>query len=216
MVLKNNLMAFSRRSRGMKNIGFWAMVALCLAMFGEAVPQNFGNIKLTTPMYTAEGVDDIVSNVVAGIVADKITDGTNTIDAARNVYETRVDVHAPWRYYGNGVLWGVLSWSGHDWRGDEPYPMLRFNDGTWTFIADQSVTFYGSGSISDTVVTNLFSADSTVSLRLERETSVSAYLGKLALTNDIPQSVAVVAPSTNAIAGQAADAKATGTALYTG
>lgn len=41
-------------------------------------------------------------------------------------------------------------------------------------------------------------------------------IGKLALTNDIPPSVAVVAPTANAVSGQAADAKATGTALFTG
>ena len=45
---------------------------------------------------------------------------------------------------------------------------------------------------------------------------VANNIGKLALTNDIPPAVAVVVPSTNAIAGTAADAKATGTALYTG
>ena len=39
---------------------------------------------------------------------------------------------------------------------------------------------------------------------------------KLALTNDIPPALQVVTPSTNAVKGTAADALATGTALYTG
>ena len=43
--------------------------------------------------------------------------------------------------------------------------------------------------------------------------SVVGYTNKLALTSDIPL---VVSPSTNAVSGTAADAKATGTALYTG
>lgn len=196
--------------------------------FSRAVSEGFFSLdNRFSHIIQADGVEYVIigyTNTIAQVSQipqipssfDNITDGTNTIDAARNVYETSVDVHAQWRYYGNGVLWGVLSWDGHEWKGDEPYPNLSFNDGTWTFKADQSVVFSASGSISDTVVTNFSAEGSTVNLRIERETSISAYLGKLALTNDIPPSVQVVAPSTNAVKGIAADAQATGTALYTG
>lgn len=176
----------------MKNIGFWAMVALCLAACGEAVPQNLGNIRVTTPMYTAEGVDDIVSNVVAGIVADKITDGTNIIDAAGLVWQvTSTNAYMDWHITTNGAPCKTLSWDGEHW-ADSNTQMWYYDD-SWFFSGPWiDGSYIGSADIlSFTVETYIESYGSFVRAEVGFSRD-SAYtyktnlVGRIALTNDIP------------------------------
>lgn len=51
-----------------------AVVAISICATGEVVPQNLGSIKVTTPMYTADQVDEIVSEGGQSRVA--LTNGT--------------------------------------------------------------------------------------------------------------------------------------------
>ena len=68
----------------------------------------------------------------------------------------------------------------------------------------------GTVSLSDSYDCTLTNSNTGVKYR------IAGYVDSLAKTSDMPPATTVVAPSTNAAAGSAADARATGTALYTG
>lgn len=163
----------------------------------------------------------------------KISDGTNTIDAARNVLK---EGFAPWYIKSfEGTTYSpyirmtfqtyYVSSEGYKngWVSDIPYRDIYYI-GIWE---DLSVVEYyeKEGNVYSAITgdqiggatsTNITQVGNSECYIFRDSIYVKDYVGKLALTNDIPPAVAVVAPSTNATAGSAADAKATGTALYTG
>ena len=139
-----------------------------------------------------------------------ITDGTNTIDAAGNVYETR----------GVGDSWALISGTYFGsypfWRTNEITGIVGWYDYGLGFGFQLLSTNYYAVEITGVVegmIDDVYHKDTNTWRRVNTE---NILVGNLALTNDIPPAVTVVAPSTNATAGTAADAKATGTALYTG
>ena len=151
-----------------------------------------------------------------------ISDGTNIIDAAGLVWQvTSTNTYTDWHVTTNGIPFKTLSWNGVDWADSDTY--MSYNDDAWSFSGPWIDGLYiGSEDIlSFTTETSIISYGEFVNAEVGfSRDSAYAYttnlVGRIALTNDIPDSVTIVAPSTNAVSGTAADAKATGTALYTG
>lgn len=205
------------------------------------------------PYVTPSGMEDCVTNALSGIAADRITDGTNTIDAARNVYATSRN----WQFTG---------------QRDDDYISLTYESDAWTMMvySDSLGTDMSSIVTNENVTRLVFNfPDGGRAYSITAVRDVPTYVGRVALTNDIPDvsdadltpatnytdyavvrlsqtnsvlsggpyqtklpyptnavpysaisdappAVDVVSPSTNATVGTAADAKSTGTALYTG
>lgn len=153
---------------------------------------------------------------IDGIKSDRITDGTNIIDAAGDVFKVEAvgsTDASTWTYQTTPQVDDVFSMSlNMEWSFDEMY-------GGYGWYVGALGGFVGHRETSEreeyscTVFVDE-GEEIEVHVVATRELAVSTnYVGKIALTNDIPPSVEVVAPSTNAAPGQAADAKATGTAL---
>ena len=175
---------------------------------------------------------------LGNIKTDLITDGTNTIDAAGNVYlmttgwvaslsasgiasgatsaeiVDKLSLGTP--VWGEGVAtsggehvigWFVYSSQSYGLYYPDPYTelfgyeYLGAQDGEDSTVLNISRDYDWDGDGTLVQISGTFKKDG------------KEKIGKLALTNDIPP---VVTPSTNATAGTAAAAKATGTALYTG
>ena len=159
---------------------------------------------------------EYVDSVIGDSRSDRITDGTNTIDAAGNVWTT--NVIPPWN---DGERYWYFDESNNNWTNGTSY--LRLS-GNYLVVSGFP---YGGEHPADIAQGILDPNELSVDLyyldgmgegffgTFTRQ-YVPGKTSRLALTNDIPQSVTVVAPSTNAASGTAADAKATGTALYTG
>lgn len=155
-----------------------------------------------------------VEVAVGRIKTDRITDGTNTIDAAGNVWTT--NVIPPWNINGEYFYWNDGK---NQWTNGNYYIKLYGNYVTYGYVPFDYEEDIAGGLIShDGLSSDLYYLDGMGEGFFNRATRpyIPNKASRLALTNDIPPAVAVVAPSTNAVAGQAADAKATGTALYTG
>lgn len=178
---------------------FVMAVVLGMETYADVVPQALGSIRVNTPMYTAEGVDNIVSNVVAGIEKDNITDGTNTIDAAGGVYERR-GVGDDWtkvsgKYHTDTPIWITkedkekaveeTGWYGYGL--DVGYQFLSAD-----FYA-MEITGVVEGREYDSEVGGMVFHVSTNTWR--RTHTEVQFIGKLALTNDIQK---VFQLSTNA------------------
>ena len=171
----------------------------------------------------------------------QITDGTNTIDAAGNVYlmttgwvaslsasgiasgatsaeiVDKVSLGTP--VWGKGIAISggepVIGWFVYRSQGDgryypDPdterlgYEYLGAQDGEDSTVLNISFDEDWDGEGTLVQISGTFKKDG------------KEKIGKLALTNDVPPAVTVVAPSTNAVKGTASDAKSTGTAIYTG
>lgn len=186
----------------MKNIGFWAMVALCLAVCGEAVPQNLGSIRVSTPMYTASQTDAAISdfsNTGTVLKATSIGNAGYWQDETGVVWRVQAD----WFYtlngkdytdsemdvnFGGGYLfWGV----------DYPYyyaPEDVNRTFTGWFVSDGS----GSSPLGIYTVQDWQNAATNKNLSFAQyyftEGEVTArrfvpnIVGRVALTNDIPRS----------------------------
>ena len=164
-----------------------------------------GSITSGSSNLTARAeMENYVTNITSTIKTDRITDGTNTIDAAGNVF---LVVES-----SNFSEWvKTLDESGASFTS-LPYWKVDVAGEGW--YADYSIGSEYLGNTRD--ATRLEYGPPPFSTVWERTTVLfvkTNYVGKLALTND---TVTVASPSTNAVAGTAADAKATGTAIYTG
>ena len=133
-----------------------------------------------------------------------ITDGTNTIDAAGNVYYIG-QTNSVWIWRGD-TDYGQPIWK----KADEYDDWFWWSEGLMSEPMSQTPNGQNATNLVFLLDDNVFASCYRVFLHAK------IYVGKLALTNDIPPAVTVVAPSTNAASGTAADAKATGTALWTG
>ena len=145
-----------------------------------------------------------VDSKLGKIKADLITDGTNTIDASRKVWI--VEKSAGWSFAG-GLPGETYEVSG---------PTGSFPVYEWTLTGSLGTSATAYNSETNATDINFTTSFGVVQATWSDGAISTNYVGRLALTNDIPPAVTVVAPSTNATAGTAADAKATGTALYTG
>jgi hypothetical protein len=163
---------------------FVMAVVLCMGTYSDAVPIDLGSIRVNTPMYTAEGIDNLVSNVVAGIERDNITDGTNTIDAARNVY----------RIVGVGDEWELVS--GRGVSGDPFWLVSSDKEGWYVPTADETGMLLLSGDFNAIELSGVVQVESNddtagvtrliVSTNTWRRTNTGFQLiGRLALTNDV-------------------------------
>ena len=143
-----------------------------------------------------------------------LTDGTNTIDAAGNVYVLAYDTLGDWiQTKGTSGMYEVF-WVSNP----SEYPTI--DRSCWAIQSNlqtplECTTNYYATNFTVNVKVTSWGAKSDVSF-IREYVGRKKFVGKLAQTNDIPPAVTVVAPSTNATAGTAADARATGTALYTG
>lgn len=179
--------------------------------FGAGAVQPLAQIEITNDVYTAAQTDEKISEAMAGISSDKITDSTNTIDAAGNVYVLR-GISNEWEWV-SGDFWGE---SGLSWMEDGVDP-----SGWYCYVLDFGYqlisTNYYALEVSGRLYGNVIVEGQTVytnSFNTWRRVHTEEFLkGRLALTNNTP---AVMIPSTNALQGTAADARATGVALYTG
>lgn len=129
-----------------------------------------------------------VSNDTARLVsrfagdASRITDGTNTIDAARNVYATSRN----WQFTG---------------QRDDDYISLTYGSDAWTMIvySDSLGTDMSSIVTNENVTRLVFNfpyGERAYSITAVRD--VPTYVGRLALTNDIPTAVSAdLTPATN-------------------
>lgn len=178
---------------------FVMAVVLGMGTCAEVVPLDLGSIRVNTPMYTAEGIDNLVSNVVAGIERDNITDGTNTIDAAGGVYVKR----------GVGDDWTLVSGKYHTntpvWITKEDKEKAVEKTGWYGYGLDVgyqllSEDFY-SMEITGVVKGRWYDSESgdmveRVSTNTWRRTNTGFQLiGRLALTNDVQKAFQL---STNA------------------
>ena len=113
-----------------------------------------------------------------------------------------------------------------EWVLYPPYVRLEFKDGSWIPYSEEVQEGVAKGD-SDSVSLSWTAGaganiDITATRRLVTPTKTSQLVNNgsngvpFATVNDIPKAIDVVAPSTNAIDGAAADAIKTGTALYTG
>lgn len=142
---------------------------------------------------------------LADISTDLITDGTNVIDAAGNVFAITNPVESIWTFSPDIQGSSITGPSYHDGY----YFYYYYISGT---LMESSP---GYQTPDNTIV--VFEASSvTATLHVVVSPPVTNFVGRIALTNDLSSAVTVVPPSTNAVSGQAADAKATGIALYTG
>ena len=131
----------------------------------------------------------------------QITDGTNTIDAVGNVWEE----FTGWTF-SDGKNHVVYKAYDSDYSPDRPWGL--YID---TTDLGPGISWYETEAGRD-AVTSFTDTRFDPPITATYATTTN-YVGKLALTNEIPQ---VVAPSTNAVKGTAADARATGMAIYTG
>ena len=199
------------------------MKRFTIAIFAIAVcalEQTYGEYKFSTAQTNNQIVTSRLIPDGSDIVTMKmgLTDGTNTIDAAGNVYAAAATTTAwnftspvaglsilqPVRYYAEGST--VDEWV--DWRGAGWYCFAQYESADYT-------TSFSVFMVGEANADRLEDVENEI--YFTRRVAGKMYpIGKLALTNDIPPAVTVVAPSTNATSGTAADARATGTALYTG
>lgn len=162
-----------------------------------------------------------VLDIVNRTTFPSITDGTNTIDAAGNVYDFQY------------LVGDIYLSASRDFNDKEFFGM---SDGNYVILSNQTFYIirddYGHGMTpyamqpmsghdgwyedSASYGDYYFKPNFTSTPSSYYTTVITNCIGKLALTNDIPPAVQVVTPSTNAVKGTAADAQATGTALYTG
>lgn len=174
---------------------FVIAVVLWMGTYADVVPIDLGSIRVNTPMYTAEGIDNLVSNVVAGIERDNITDGTNTIDAARNVY----------RIVGVGDEWELVS--GRGVSGDPFWLVSSDKEGWYVPTADETGMLLLSGDFNAIELSGVVQVESNddtagvmrliVSTNTWRRTNTGFQLiGRLALTNDVQKAFQL---STNAV-----------------
>ena len=155
---------------------------------------------------------DLTAYVTNVVDQSSITDGTNTINASGEVYKK----------IGIGDGWILVS--GLDigeepvWRTEE----IGESVSGWyayglEFGFQLISTEYDAIEITGIVVFASYDGPEqtiiTTTNTWVRVNTAEKFLGKVAMTND---AVAVVAPSTNAITGTAADARDTGIAIYTG
>lgn len=176
---------------------FVMAVVLGMEAYAEVVPQDLGSIRVNTPMYTAEGIDNIVSNVVAGIEKDNITDGTNTIDATRNVYGM-VGVGEGWELVSGKRITISPEWVDPEWVDSKYVASIEVSG--WYVPTDTSASPSGlqflSGDYNAREVTGVVEGPTydvttggtvyLVSTNTWRRTHTEVKLiGRLALTNDI-------------------------------
>lgn len=178
---------------------FVMAVVLGMGAYAEVVPQDLGSIRVNTPMYTAEGIDNIVSNVVAGIEKDNITDGTNTIDAAGGVYVRR-GVGNDWKLVSGNYNIDKPVWKTKEGREPGIIETGWYGYGLDVGYQFLSADFYAM-EITGIVEGREYDSESGgmvfhVSTNTWRRTHTEAqFIGKLALTNDIQK---VFQLSTNA------------------
>ena len=208
-------------------------IAMGLIAHGEIVPQNLGSIRVNTPIYTASQTDERIRELAGS--SDKITDGTNTLSA--NLDYEYEKVTNTWVVNGipyttttgytycsffpknpnaNDIGYTLTLFEGSSW--ESGYYDLSIGAWYWRNQGTEESPDYQWVSDSGGI-TGLLPANGK-SFQIEDWVGTYPVKGvvksRVALTNDIPPHVTVVAPTTNAVAGTAADAKATGTALYTG
>ena len=114
------------------------------------------------------------------------------------------------------------------WLSNVPYQNIGGYGDIYFFLTSdlQSAEYLGKDGNNYSVITgdNIIRSTSTNITQIGSEGCYifrdtvyrNVIVGKLALTNEIPPEVEVVIPTTNSIAGKAADAKTVGDALYTG
>ena len=113
-------------------------------------------------------------------------------------------------YEGENITWyGTIPPSSFD-EGSVLYRFTEVSHGR--FVYQELPVSVSLSSITDGVNT----IDAERNVWRTTNNGATTKIGTLALTSDIPPATTVVPPLTSSLEGQAADAKATGTALYTG
>ena len=157
-----------------------------------------------------------------GSVARAFSYGTPTrwTDATGCVWEVVTGAYADWHISTNGIPFKTVVWDDSLWGDGDT--LMSYSAGDWYFSGPWIDGSYEGPEdiLSFAVTTDIYSYGDFVEAEVEfARDAVYVYqtnlVGRVALTNDIPN-VSVVAPSINAASGTAADAKATGTALFTG
>ncbi|MBO6031944.1 MAG: hypothetical protein J6Q22_10925 [Prevotella sp.] len=159
-----------------------ALMAFVWVAEGDVISTPLSDILISTRMYTASNVDDIVSGI--GVRADRISDGTNMIDAAGDVWKFPCPVYKA--TYNDNVFY-ILHENGHEWVATnlvEPSQWINgykmWFDGTNTWYAQTDEDYPTSVSIFNGPI------DSKVLEFAGFEICTAEPFGKLALTNDIP------------------------------
>ena len=148
-----------------------------------------------------------VSNDTAQLVASSavdpsmITDGTNAIDAARNVYTIR-GTGSEWRLVSGNPIFGSPVWqseTGYYW--PQPGWYANTGDNGWTTLC----TDYYATTLRG-VLEGSFAGEYVKSTNVWERSATELYQsGKLALTNDIPTSAS--APNYSAVSNAAMNAR---------
>ena len=148
-----------------------------------------------------------IYEALADISTDLITDGTNVIDAAGNVFLLTNVTESTWTFSGGN------SGTGADYSIQGPLE----SGGQFFYYLYESDAVLDLSPYYQTPTNTVIFIETQVTATLHVVSSfVTNFVGRIALTNDLSSAITVVPPSTNAASRQAADAKATGIALYTG
>ena len=144
------------------------------------------NLRSGTPVVTNAWL--AVSNETAQLVASSavdpsmITDGTNAIDAARNVYTIR-GTGSEWRLVSGNPIFGSPVWqseTGYYW--PQPGWYVNIGDNGWSELS----TDYYATTLQG-VLEGSFAGEYVKSTNMWERSATEFYKsGKLALTNDIP------------------------------
>ena len=133
----------------------------------------------------ATNYTDAATNALAASIgpADRITDGTNTIDAAGNVWGGE---YAPWVLYGSTFVWNssVHAWTNDIYyiKYDARYKYLAYYDSTYGLIAEAAPI--EENALSAELVYVEGAGEGVLGIATRE--SVYKLLGRLALTNEIP------------------------------